>query len=223
MSFTLSPLPYGKDALSPHLSAETLDFHYGKHHQAYVDNLNKLVKGTLFENNELVEIVKKATGGIFNNAAQDWNHSFYWQSLSAEKNQSAQGKLAEAIDQSFGSTAEFEKQFAEAAIAQFGSGWAWLTADKTGKKLKIETTMNAETPIRTGSGIPLFTMDVWEHAYYIDYRNARAKYVENFWKVLNWRFAEQNFDQLISPTAKEKTTEGKATANAAWKPSMAKR
>jgi superoxide dismutase, Fe-Mn family len=208
-TFTLPELPYGKDALSPHLSAETLEFHYGKHHQAYVDNLNKLVSGTKFENKELVEIVKKASGGIFNNAAQNWNHSFYWKSMSAEKNQSPKGELAMAIDRSFGSRAEFEKQFAAAAIGQFGSGWVWLTVNKAGKKLKIETTSNAETPIHTGSGIPLFTMDVWEHAYYIDYRNARAKYVENFWKVLNWNFAEGNFNQIAGTVVSKAESKAK--------------
>jgi Fe-Mn family superoxide dismutase len=212
--FTLPQLPYGKDALSPHLSAETLDFHYGKHHQAYVDNLNKLTAGTKFENKELIEIVKKSAGGIFNNAAQNWNHSFYWKSMSAEKNQLPKGRLAEAIDQSFGSRAEFEKQFSDAAAGQFGSGWAWLTMNKTNKKLKIETTANAETPIHTGSAIPLFTMDVWEHAYYIDYRNARAKYVENFFKVLNWHFAEENFNQaagkeVLKAIGSPKKTKGK--------------
>jgi Fe-Mn family superoxide dismutase len=194
-------LPFEKDALSPYLSAETLDFHYGKHHQAYVDNLNKLVAGTKFENKELVEIVKKSSGGIFNNAAQNWNHSFYWKSLSAEKNQSPKGELAMAINQNFGSHAEFEKQFSTAAMGQFGSGWAWLTVNKADKKLRIETTSNAENPIHTGSGIPIFTMDVWEHAYYIDYRNARAKYVENFFKVLNWNFAEGNFNQVMGSKA----------------------
>jgi superoxide dismutase, Fe-Mn family len=193
--FTLPQLPYAKDALTPYLSAETFEFHYGKHHQAYVDNLNKLVVGTEFENKPLEDIVKKSAGGLFNNAAQNWNHSFYWKSLSAEKNQSPNGKLAEAITASFGSQAEFEKQFTAASIAHFGSGWAWLilTPDK---KLKIETTGNAETPIHTGSGVPLFTLDVWEHAYYIDYRNARAKYVESFWKVLNWHFAEENLSKV---------------------------
>jgi Fe-Mn family superoxide dismutase len=187
----LPPLPYSKDALVPHLSAETFEYHYGKHHQTYVDNLNKLIPGTEFENLELADIVKKTTGGIFNNAAQHWNHSFYWQSLSAEKNQSPQGELAAAIEKSFGSRAEFEKQFTAAAMAQFGSGWAWLVAAPD-KSLKILTTSNAETPLHLGAGVPLFTCDVWEHAYYIDYRNARAKYLEAFWKVLNWRFAEKN-------------------------------
>jgi Fe-Mn family superoxide dismutase len=205
------------------LSAETLDFHYGKHHQAYVDNLNKLVEGTKFEKMDLEEIVKKASGGIFNNAAQNWNHSFYWQSMSGEKNQSPKGKLAEAVTQSFGSTIEFEKKFTEAGMAEFGSGWVWLTSDKAGKRLKIETTADAETPIHTGSGIPLFTMDVWEHAYYIDYRNARAKYVENFWKVLNWRFAEENFDRLAGPAGKVKMVEAKAAPSPAFKPTLIKK
>ncbi len=211
--FTLPLLPYGKDALAPHLSAETLDFHYGKHHQAYVDNLNKLVVGTKFENKDLVEIVKKSDGGIFNNAAQNWNHSFYWKSMSAEKKQSPKGELSMAIDQSFGSFAEFEKQFSTAAIGQFGSGWAWLTVNKAGKKLKIETTANAENPIHTGSGIPLFTMDVWEHAYYIDYRNARAKYVENFFNVLNWNFAGENFNQVVGSEAPQVKASSAAPTN----------
>jgi superoxide dismutase, Fe-Mn family len=190
----LPQLPYSKDALAPYLSAETFDYHYGKHHQTYVDNLNKLVAGTEFENSELKDIVQKAKGPLFNNAAQHWNHSFYWQSLSADKNQVPKGALAEAIQKGFGSQAEFEKQFTAAAIGQFGSGWAWLSLNPSDKSLKIETTANAETPIHSGSNMPLFTCDVWEHAYYIDYRNARAKYVEAFWKVLNWRFAEKNFE-----------------------------
>ncbi len=201
--FTLPQLPYGKDALSPHISAETLEFHYGKHHQAYVDNLNKLIAGTKYENKDLADIVKNTSGALFNNAAQNWNHTFYWKSMSAEKNQSPKGPLAQAIDQNFGSYAEFEKQFAAAAVGLFGSGWAWLVLLKN-KKLKIVTTADAKTPIGTASGTPLFTMDVWEHAYYIDYRNARAKYVEGFWKVLNWNFAGENFDQSMAvkrPTA----------------------
>jgi Fe-Mn family superoxide dismutase len=217
-------LPFAKDALSPHLSAETLEFHHEKHHQAYVDNLNKLVVGTKFENKDLVEIVKKSSGALFNNAAQDWNHSFYWKSLSAEKNQSPQGKLAQAIDQNFGGYAEFEKQFSAAAIAQFGSGWAWLTVNGTSKKLKIETTADAGTPIHAGPGIPLFTMDVWEHAYYIDYRNARAKYVENFWKVLNWQFAGENFDQVMGKeTPKSKLSKPKPVKKSGSKKILVKR
>ncbi len=190
--FELPQLPYAKDALAPYLSVETFEFHYGKHHQTYVDNLNKLVAGTPDESLGLDALVKKATGPLFNNAAQHWNHSFYWNSLSADKNQSPSGALAQAIDKTFGSRAEFEKQFTAAALGQFGSGWAWLSlaADKS---LKIETTATAATPLTTGTK-PLFTCDVWEHAYYIDYRNARAKYVEAFWKVLNWRFAGSNFE-----------------------------
>ena len=191
--FELPPLPYAKDALAPFLSPETLDFHYGKHHQAYVDNLNKLVAGTPNEKLDLETIVKNATGPLFNNAAQDWNHSFYWKSLSPEKNLSPAGPLAHAIDKTFGSLPEFEKQFTAAAVGLFGSGWAWLTLDPTGKTLKIETTADAATPLTTGHK-PLFTCDVWEHAYYIDYRNARAKYLEGFWKVLNWHFAVKNYE-----------------------------
>jgi Fe-Mn family superoxide dismutase len=191
--FELPSLPYAKDALAPHLSAETFDYHYGKHHQTYVDNLNKVVAGTAEESLDLEALVRKASGPLFNNAAQHWNHSFYWKSLSAEKNQSPSGALAAALDKTFGSRAEFEKQFTAAALGQFGSGWAWLTLDPKDKSLKIETTPNAATPLTTGK-IPLFTCDVWEHAYYIDYRNARAKYVEAFWKVLNWRFAAKNFE-----------------------------
>jgi Fe-Mn family superoxide dismutase len=221
--FTLPALPYGKDALAPHLSAETLEFHYGKHHQAYVDNLNKLVAGTKFENKELEEIVKKSSGPLFNNAAQNWNHSFYWKSMSEQKNQSPQGKLALAIDRNFGSYAEFEKKFAAAGIAEFGSGWVWLTVNKTNQKLKIETTADAETLLHMSSRIPLFTMDVWEHAYYIDYRNARAKYVENFWKVLNWRFAGENFDQATGKAAAPASGKTKSTGKSNSKMSLMKK
>jgi superoxide dismutase, Fe-Mn family len=191
--FELPKLPYAKDALAPHISAETLDYHYGKHHQSYVDNLNKLVAGTGNEALDLEAIIKNSKGPLFNNASQHWNHSFYWNSLSAEKKQSPSGPLAQAIDKSFGSRAGFEKQFTDAAIAEFGSGWVWLSMNPADKKLVIEVTADAATPL-TGAHKPLFTCDVWEHAYYIDYRNARAKYVEAFWKVLNWHFAEKNFE-----------------------------
>jgi Fe-Mn family superoxide dismutase len=191
--FELPPLPYAQDALAPYISAETLEYHYGKHHQAYVDNLNKLVAGTGNEALGLEAIVKNSTGPLFNNAAQHWNHSFYWNSLSSGKNQSPSGTLAQAIDKTFGSRAGFEKQFTDAAIAEFGSGWVWLTLDPATQNLKIETTADAATPL-TGGRKPLFTCDVWEHAYYIDYRNARAKYLEAFWKVLNWHFAGKNFE-----------------------------
>jgi Fe-Mn family superoxide dismutase len=196
--FELPPLPYAKDALAPHISAETFEYHYGKHHQGYVDNLNKLVAGTKNEGLELEALVKKATGPLFNNAAQHWNHTFYWNSVSPEKNQSPSGPLAQAINKSFGSRVEFEKKFNEAALGEFGSGWAWLSLNPANKKLVIEITTNASTPL-TGAHKPLFTCDVWEHAYYIDYRNARAKYVDAFWKVLNWHFAEMNFEGKFIP------------------------
>jgi Fe-Mn family superoxide dismutase len=189
--FDLPKLPYAKDALAPYISAETLDFHYGKHHQAYVDNLNKLVEGTGNEALELDTIVRNSTGPLFNNAVQHWNHSFYWNSLSPEKNQSPSGALATAIDHNFRSRAEFEKQFTAAALGVFGSGWVWLSLNPADRSLVIETTANAATPL-ADQHTPLFTCDVWEHAYYIDYRNARAKYVEAFWKVLNWDFAVKN-------------------------------
>lgn len=190
--FELPQLPYSKDALAPFLSAEALDYHYGKHHRAYVDNLNKWAAGTEYETLGLEEVVRRAVGTIFNNAAQHWNHSFYWKSLSPQKNQSPAGPLAEAIQESFGSRAGLEKRFAETASGLFGSGWAWLTLDPGDGRLKVEVTPNAGTPL-TGTHKPLFTCDVWEHAYYIDYRNSRAKYVEAFWESLNWDFAGKNF------------------------------
>jgi Fe-Mn family superoxide dismutase len=195
MSIELPALPYARDALQPHISSETLDFHYGKHHQTYVDNLNKLIVGTEFADADLETIVKKSQGGMFNNAAQVWNHTFYWNSLSpASPNGSGggepSGKLADAITKSFGSFTTFKEEFSKAAIGTFGSGWAWLVQRPDGA-LAIVSTSNAATPI-TGSDKPLLTCDVWEHAYYIDYRNARAKYVEAFWNLTNWEFAAKN-------------------------------
>jgi Fe-Mn family superoxide dismutase len=191
MQHTLPALPYAMDALAPHISAETLEFHYGKHHQTYVDNLNKLVPGTEFENLSLEEIVKKASGGIFNNAAQVWNHSFYWNCLSPNGGGEPSGALADAINASFGSFAEFKEKFSQTAITTFGSGWAWLVKKPDGS-LALESTSNAATPL-TGDSKPLMTCDVWEHAYYIDYRNARPKYLEAFWNLVNWDFVAQNF------------------------------
>jgi Fe-Mn family superoxide dismutase len=196
--FELPKLHYAKDALAPYISAETFEYHYGKHHQGYVDNLNMLVEGTGNKELDLEAILRNSKGPLFNNAAQHWNHSFYWNSLSAEKNQSPSGALAQAIDKSFGSRAEFEKQFTAAAMGEFGSGWAWLSMKPADKSLVIEITTNAGTPL-TGAHKPLFTCDLWEHAYYIDYRNARAKYVEAFWKVLNWPFAAKNFEEKLIP------------------------
>ena len=187
MAFELPPLPYARDALAPHISAETIDFHYGKHHQTYVTNLNNLAKGTEFEAMALEDVVRKSQGGMFNNAAQIWNHTFYWNSLSPKGGGEPAGKLADAIRKSFGSFQEFKDKFSQAAIGTFGSGWAWLVQRPDGS-LGIVSTSNAATPL-TGADRPLLTCDVWEHAYYIDYRNARAKYVESFWNLVNWEFA----------------------------------
>jgi Fe-Mn family superoxide dismutase len=191
MEHKLPPLPYPKEALAPNISAETLEYHYGKHHAAYVANLNKLIVGTPFENASLEEIVQKASGPLFNNAAQTWNHTFYWNSLSPNGGGEPQGALAEAIKKSFGSFAAFKEKFTAAAVGQFGSGWAWLVKNPDGT-VAIEATSNAGTPLQQGKKA-LLTCDVWEHAYYIDYRNARPAYVEAFWKIVNWRFAEDNF------------------------------
>ena len=187
MAFELPPLPYARDALAPHISAETLDFHHGKHHQTYVTNLNNLAKGTEFEAMALEDVVRKSQGGMFNNAAQIWNHTFYWNSLSPKGGGEPAGKLADAIRKSFGSFQEFKDKFSQAAIGTFGSGWALLVQRPDGT-LDIVSTSNAATPL-TGADRPLLTCDVWEHAYYIDYRNARAKYVESFWNLVNWEFA----------------------------------
>lgn len=191
MKHELPKLPYSKDALAPHISAETLDYHYGKHHQAYVDNLNKLIPGTEFEKMALEEIVKEASGGVFNNAAQIWNHTFYWNCLSPTGGGEPEGDLAAAIDEAFGSFEEFRQKFSQTAITTFGSGWAWLVKNSDGS-LALESTSNAATPLTSGK-IPLLTCDVWEHAYYIDYRNARPKYVEAFWNLVNWEFVSECF------------------------------
>jgi Fe-Mn family superoxide dismutase len=191
MAIELPPLPYEKNALEPNISAETLEFHHGKHHQAYVTNLNNLIKGTEFESAALEDIIKKSSGGVFNNAAQTWNHTFYWQSMrSPKKDNAPSGKLADAINKAFGSFDKFKEEFSKSAVGNFGSGWTWLVQRPDGS-LGIVNTSNAATPI-TGSDKPLFTIDVWEHAYYIDYRNARPKYVESFWDLVNWDFAAKS-------------------------------
>lgn len=190
MTFTLPELPYAKDALAPHISKETLEYHYGKHHQAYVNNLNKLIAGTEFEQKSLEEIIKHSKGGIFNNAAQVWNHTFYWHCLSPNGGGEPQGAVAEAIKQHFGSFNEFKDQFSQTAATTFGSGWAWLVQDAQGA-LKIISTSNAGTPMTEGL-TALLTCDVWEHAYYIDYRNARPDYINAFWALVNWDFVAQN-------------------------------
>lgn len=186
----LPPLPFAKDALSPHISAETVDYHYGKHHQAYVTNLNQLISGTSFETMPLDGIVRSSEGKTFNNAAQVWNHNFYWDCLRPGAAGRPAGALLDRIGQHFGSFEQFQKLFTETAIGLFGSGWAWLVQVPDGT-LELRSTGNAGTPLITGD-TPLLTCDVWEHAYYIDCRNARPKYLEAFWKLANWDFVAGN-------------------------------
>jgi Fe-Mn family superoxide dismutase len=191
MAFSLPALPYPKDALAPHISAETLEIHHGKHHNAYVVNLNKFVDADpSLQGKTLEEIVLSAKGGVFNNAAQVWNHTFYWHSLSPNGGGEPTGKIAAAIDEAFGSFQTFKEKFSAAAVGQFGSGWAWLVADAAGK-LSIVATGNAETPLTQGLK-PILTCDVWEHAYYVDFRNRRPDYVAAWWSLVNWEFANKN-------------------------------
>ncbi len=192
MTFELPALPYANDALAPHISAETIEFHYGKHHQTYVTNLNNLVPGTEFEGLSLEDIVKKSSGGIFNNAAQVWNHTFYWNCLSPNGGGAPTGGLANAIERTFGSFEEFKEAFSKCAVTTFGSGWAWLVKNANGT-LELVSTSNAGCPLTAGQ-TPILTCDVWEHAYYIDFRNARPKYLEAFWALVNWEFASANYD-----------------------------
>jgi len=191
MEHTLPPLPFDKNALAPHMSEETLEYHYGKHHQTYVTNLNKLIPGTEFENLPLEEIVKKSSGGVFNNSAQVWNHTFFWNSLSPKGGGAPTGALADAINAKYGSYDKFKEEFAKVATGTFGSGWTWLVK-KTDGTVDIVSTSNAATPLTTDSKA-LLTIDVWEHAYYIDYRNARPKFIEAYWNIVNWEFAAKNF------------------------------
>ncbi len=190
MAFELPPLPYEKNALEPHISAETLEFHHGKHHNAYVVKLNELAKGTKYETMDLEEVIKSSEGAVFNQAAQIWNHTFYWHCLSPKGGGKPTGKLAEKIDVTFGSFENFKEQFTNTCVGTFGSGWGWLAQDAEGN-LKIISTSNAQLPMTQGM-TALLTCDVWEHAYYIDYRNARPKYVEAFWNLVNWDFVNQN-------------------------------
>jgi superoxide dismutase, Fe-Mn family len=187
----LPPLPYAMDALQPHISQETLQYHYGKHHQAYVNKLNELIPGTEYENLRLEDIVRKSQGAVFNNAAQTWNHTFYWHSLSPQGGGKPRGKVAQAIDAKFGSFDAFKDKLSAAAVAVFGSGWAWLVKHPDGS-VGIETTSNANSPLTTDNKA-LLTCDVWEHAYYIDYRNKRPDYVAAYWNLVNWDFAEKNY------------------------------
>ena len=190
MAFELPPLPYSKDALTPHMSAETLEYHHDKHHKAYVDNLNKAIPGTEFEKMDLETIIKKSSGPIFNNAAQVWNHTFFWNCLAPKAGGDPKGEVADLITKEFGSFAAFKEKFTETAIKQFGSGWAWLVKNKAGK-LEILSTPNAGTPMTEGN-TALLTCDVWEHAYYIDYRNSRPNFLGAFWSLVNWDFVNTN-------------------------------
>ncbi|MCP5326313.1 MAG: superoxide dismutase [Fe] [Oceanospirillaceae bacterium] len=192
MSFELPALPYAKNALEPHISAETLEFHHGKHHQTYVTKLNGLIEGTDFAGKSLEDIVKTSSGGVFNNAAQVWNHTFYWNSMAPNAGGEPTGALAEAINKNFGSFAEFKAKFNDSAVNNFGSSWTWLVKKADGS-LAIVNTSNAATPITEAGVTPLLTVDLWEHAYYIDYRNVRPNYLEGFWKLANWNFAAANF------------------------------
>ena len=191
MEHTLPELPYAMNALEPHISQETLEYHYGKHHQTYVTNLNHLIKGTEFESKSLEEIIMASSGGMFNNAAQIWNHSFYWNCLAPNGGGEPTGELLDAINSAFGSFEEFKTQFSQTSITTFGSGWGWLVKNSDGS-LALASTSNAATPMTSGQ-TALLTCDVWEHAYYVDYRNARPKYVEAFWNLVNWDFVAQNF------------------------------
>jgi len=192
MAFELPALPYSQDALEPHISAETLEFHYGKHHKTYVDKLNGLVPGSEFEGKSLEEIIKSSSGPVFNNAAQIWNHTFYWNSLSPNGGGEPTGAIAEAINSAFGSFDDFKAQLNDKAVNNFGSSWTWLVKNADGS-LEIVNTSNAGTPITESGVTPLITVDLWEHAYYIDYRNVRPNYLAGFWNLVNWEFANENF------------------------------
>jgi len=195
MTFQQSPLPYAADALAPHISAETLDFHYGKHHQAYINKLNTLVEGSEWADHSLESLIVSTSGALFNNAAQAWNHAFYWHCLTPDAVSLPQGALADAIVASFGSSEGLVEQFSATAMATFGSGWAWLVVDAAGA-LALRSSSNAGNPLTAGE-TPLLTCDVWEHAYYIDYRNGRASYIEAFWKLVNWDFVASNFARTL--------------------------
>lgn len=190
MEHKLPELPWPKDALMPHISPETLEYHYGKHHQAYVTKLNDGIKGTEFENMSLEDIIKKSTGGLFNNAAQTYNHTFYWNCLAPNAGGAPKGAIADAISKKWGSFDKFKEEFSNKAATNFGSGWTWLVKTSNGD-LDIVNTDDAGCPLTAGQ-TPVLTLDVWEHAYYIDYRNARPKYIENFWNLVNWDFANKN-------------------------------
>jgi Fe-Mn family superoxide dismutase len=192
MPFELPELPYPRDALAPQISKETLDYHYGKHHQSYLKKLNDQVSGSKFEGKSLEDIVRTSSGKLFNNAAQVWNHSFYWNCLSPQGGGAANGPIAPAIEETFGAFDEFRDKFTRSATGNFGSGWTWLIKNGDGT-LAIVNTSNANTPLTDPAVTPVLTVDVWEHAYYIDYRNGRPKYLEAFWALVNWEFVNSNY------------------------------
>ncbi|MCH9691675.1 MAG: superoxide dismutase [Fe] [Gammaproteobacteria bacterium] len=192
MAHILPELPYAMNALEPHISQETLEYHYGKHHKTYVDKLNGLLAGTADADKSLEEVIKSSSGGVFNNAAQIWNHTFYWHCLSPNGGGAASGAITDAINSAFGSFEKFKQEFSNSAVNNFGSGWTWLVKQADGA-VAIVNTSNAATPLTDSGVTPLLTCDVWEHAYYIDYRNARPKYLEAFWELVNWDFVNQNF------------------------------
>ena len=192
MAFELPELPYAKNALAPHMSEETLEFHYGKHHKTYVEKLNGLIPGTEFEGKSLEDIIKNASGGVFNNAAQVWNHTFFWNCLSPNGGGNPTGAVADAINAAFGSFDKFQEEFNNAAASNFGSGWTWLVKKEDGS-VAIMNTSNAVNPLTEKGATPLLTVDVWEHAYYIDYRNSRPNYLNGFWQLVNWEFVNKNF------------------------------
>lgn len=192
MAFELPALPYAKDALAPHISAETLEYHHGKHHKAYVDKLNTLVPGTPFEGKSLEEVIKASSGPVFNNAAQIWNHTFYWNCLSPNGGGEPKGAVAEAINKAFGSFDKFKEEFTNSAVNNFGSSWTWLVKKADGS-VAIVNTSNAATPLTDASVTPILTLDLWEHAYYIDYRNSRPNYINAFWSLVNWDFVSANY------------------------------
>lgn len=191
----LPKLPYKRDALEPHISQKTIDFHYGQHHAAYVKNLNNLIEGSLYEKMSLDDIVRNSDGPIFNNAAQAWNHTFYWHCMSPEKNMIPQALLMKNIERDFGSFEDFKQLFIKQAATLFGSGWMWLVSDKNGKLSLIQTS-NADTPLTNTERFPLLTCDVWEHAYYLDQQNLRLAYLNEFWQIINWRFVEKKLSEI---------------------------
>lgn len=190
MTYHLPPLPYPQGALAPHISSETIEFHYGKHHKTYIDKLNELIIGTPFQNMSLEEVIKKSEGSLFNNSAQHWNHSFFWNCLTPKGGGYPTGAIGELISNSWNSFLEFKEEFSTKALTHFGSGWTWLIQNKRGK-LEIMNTSNADNPLKH-EVLPILTLDIWEHAYYLDYRNDRKNFIKAFWNIVNWDFANKN-------------------------------